>query len=57
MALDESISDDDMLEEIGGIKFVFSKQLSHLMDGVTIDYAKTWFGRQLTINSPYGGAC
>lgn len=57
MALDESISEDDRMEVIGDLKFVFSKHVSHLMEGVTIDYVKNWFGRQLTIRSPLAGSC
>lgn len=57
MALDESISDEDVTEDVAGIKFIFSKHVAHLMEGIKIDYTKSWFGKQLTIQSPFAGAC
>lgn len=57
MALDETISDEDVVQEVDGIKFVFAKHFAHMMESVSIDYPKTWFGRQLRIQSPFGGMC
>lgn len=57
MALDESISNDDVEEKSDGLSFVYSKNLTPYMDGVVIDYAKSMFGRRLTIDSPLSGSC
>ena len=57
MALDESISPDDVTLEIEGLPFVYSKRLAFYMENVSIDYTKSWFGNRLVIQSPYGGDC
>jgi len=57
MALDESISPDDVTLDVEGIPFVYSKRLSFYMEDVVIDYAKSWFGSRLVIRSPFNGDC
>ena len=57
MALDESISNNDVEEKSNGFSFVYTKNLVPYMDGVVIDYVKTMFGRRLTIDSPFSGSC
>ncbi len=57
MALDESISNDDVEEQLGGLSIVYSKKLTPYMDGVVIDYVKSMLGRRLTIDSPFSGSC
>ncbi|MCF8568264.1 iron-sulfur cluster biosynthesis family protein [Alicyclobacillus tolerans] len=57
MALDESITVNDVTLEIEGIPFVYDKRLSYYTEELVIDYAKTWFGKRLVIHSPYSGDC
>lgn len=57
MALDESISENDVVEEEAGLSFVFQKNFAPYMENVVVDYVKTWFGRRLVIESPLTGNC
>ena len=57
MALDETMSNNDVVEEVAGMEFVFKKSQESYMEAVTVDYVNGWFGRRLAIQSPYGGYC
>ncbi len=57
MALDESLDLDDMVQDVDGLPFVFAKRVAYLMQGLKIDYAQSWFGRQLLIRSAFAGDC
>ncbi len=57
MALDESLAGDDVVEEVEGLSFVFAKRIAHLMQGVKIDFVKSWFGERLLISSAFAGGC
>lgn len=57
MALDESISTNDVEEKSGDFSLIYSKNLAQYMEGVKIDYVKTMFGPRLTIDSPLSSQC
>ena len=57
MALDETISNDDVTENADGLAFVYRKHLLPYLEGVKIDYTKSWFGWRLVILSPFAGNC
>lgn len=57
MALDESITLDDVTMDVEGIPFVYSKRLGVYMEDVVIDYTKSWFGHRLVIRSPFSADC
>ncbi len=57
MALDESISRNDLEEQSNGFSFVYSKKFAQHMDGVIIDYVRTMFGRRIVIESRHSGHC
>ena len=57
MALDESLAGDDIVQDVDGLLFVFAKRVAYLMQGLKIDYAQSWFGKQLLISSAFAGGC
>lgn len=57
MALDESKNEEDVLEEIKGIKVVFVKQLKPHLDEAVIDYADKWYQKGFRIIDAYSGSC
>lgn len=57
MALDESKNEEDVLEEIKGIKVVYVKQLKPHLDEAVIDYADKWYQKGFRIIDAYSGSC
>lgn len=44
MALEESQSENDVLEEVEGVSFVIDRNLADHLNTITIDYYQTMFG-------------
>lgn len=57
MALDELKNEEDILEEIKGIKVVYVQQLKPHLEDVVIDYADSWYQRGFRIIDGNRGAC
>lgn len=58
MALEESIEEHDEKIEVDGIQFVYNSGLAAYMDGLTIDYTKSWMGKGFQVyRDGFGGSC
>ncbi|MCY0876482.1 MAG: hypothetical protein OWT28_09480 [Firmicutes bacterium] len=57
MALDETIRVEDEAQDVDGLKLVYAKEMARYMEGVTVDYVKSWFGKRLVIHSALAGNC
>lgn len=57
MALDESIGVQDEAQDVDGVKLVYAKDIARYMEGVVVDYVKSWFGKRLVIHSAFSGNC
>lgn len=58
MALDETIDENDKVEEIEGIRFVYNSGLAPYFNQVEISYANSWLGKGFRIlNRSFGGGC
>lgn len=57
MALDESMGMQDDAQDVDGVKLVYAKDIARYMEGVIVDYAKSWFGKRLVIQSSFSGNC
>ncbi len=52
MALDDSTSPDDQVEELFGIKVVVDPMSAQHVEGAQIDYVDSLMGKGFTINNP-----
>ncbi len=55
MTLDESTTDEDILDEGFGISIVTEKKLSPYLEGATIDYIESRYGGGFEIRTAYSG--
>lgn len=60
MALDDSKTDEDILEQEHGIKVIIEKKLTNYLEGAIIDFVESADGGGFEIRTPKannGGAC
>lgn len=57
MALDESKTDEDHVDEAFGVTIVTQKKLSPYLEGAIIDYTESIYGAGFEIKTPNKGDC
>jgi Fe-S cluster assembly iron-binding protein IscA len=60
MTLEESKTDDDILDEEYGVSLLTDKKLSAYLEGATVDYVESAYGEGFEIRTPRaasGGGC
>jgi iron-sulfur cluster assembly protein len=60
MTLEESKTDDDILDEEYGVSLLTDKKLSVYLEGATVDYVESEYGKGFEIRTPQaacGGGC
>lgn len=57
MTLDESKTDDDIMDEGFGIAIVTEKRLSPYLEGAVVDYVESRFGGGFEIKTANSGSC
>lgn len=55
LTLDEFKDEDDIVEELDGIKIIYRKRLADRLKGAVIYYSNSWFNRGLAID--FGRTC
>jgi Fe-S cluster assembly iron-binding protein IscA len=51
------VGEEDSSIKVGNLEFVYYRRFGNLLEGLKIDYVKTWFGKRLVIQSPLAGQC
>ncbi|CAA7601155.1 FeS cluster biogenesis [Acididesulfobacillus acetoxydans] len=57
MTLDESKTENDVLDEGFGVSIIADQKLSPYLEGATVDYVESRYGGGFEIRTPHSESC
>lgn len=57
MALEESVEEHDVIEEVEGLRFIYNSGIAEYMDGLEISYEENLLRKGFNLYRESGGRC